>query len=201
MATQDYFRNQFLAFRPLGAIQADILVALRSAAICQDPIALTRLCLIGSELHQRGFHLDQAHLVPLLLKLEDPHIAIEYLRTGNQLQVEAGTTLKASRMLRSLGLEEESKRLFELAEPLDLLTGSVFLGQRNTDGAVSLFEDWAQTAVLFQPVGRLIQVIRQIQYKDDDFNGGDEEQSPSILQSRLLLYAGLGLLDQQRWSV
>ena len=37
MATQDYFRNQFLAFRPLGAIQADILVALRSGRHLSRP--------------------------------------------------------------------------------------------------------------------------------------------------------------------
>ena len=200
IATQSYFRNQLFSLRPLDAIQTDILMALQSAAACEDPIALARLCLIGSELHQRGFYLEQVDLVPLLLELQDPQIAIDYLRTGNQLHVDASTALRACKTLNNLGRKEESRRIFDLAKPFALLTGSGIQTQRGTNDSASLLDDWAKAAVLFQSIGRLIQDIRHIQYTDDDFYGGDDEASTLSLQSRLLVYAGLELLNQQRWT-
>ena len=50
LATQGYFRRQLMAFRPIEAIRSDINEALRSVAKRQDPVALVRLCLIGSEM-------------------------------------------------------------------------------------------------------------------------------------------------------
>ena len=200
IATQEYFRSQLLSLRPSGAIQADILLALESAAHFLDPVAVARLCLIGSEIQQRGFYLSQDDLVSLLLALEDPQTVIDYLRTGNQLHVDTGTALKACMNLHGLGLQEESRRLFELAEPLDLFKGSWLQGQRAPDDAASLLEYWARTAVLFRSIEGLIQDIRQVQYKDDRFGREEREDLPLILQSRLLVCAGLELLHQQRWG-
>ena len=199
IATQEYFRSQFFALRPSSAIQTDILLALQSAAHCLDHIALTRICLIGSEIHQRGFYLGQEDLVSLLLDLEDHQTVINYLRTGNQLNVDARTALNASITLHSLGFELESRRLFELAEPLDLLAGSGYHGQRDPDDAVKLFEDWARAVVLFRPIEESIQAIRQIRYQDE-FDRGDSKDAPLVLQSRLLVYSGIGLLNRQRWT-
>ena len=200
IATQAFFRHQLFSLRPLDAIRTDILVALRSAAVCQDSTALARLCLVGSELQQRGFYLEQVDLVPLLLELQDPQIAIGYLRTGNQLHVDAGTALRACITLKNLGQEEEAQRIFELAKPLDLLSGSGIQTQSAADYSESLLDDWARAAVLFQSIGRLIQDIRLIQHTDDDFHRGSGEASMSIIQSRLLVYAGLELLNQRRWK-
>ena len=200
IATQDYFRSQIFSLRPLDAIRTDILVALRSAAARQDSTALARLCLVGSELQQRGFYLEQVDLVPLLLELQDPGIAIGYLRTGNQLHVDAGIALRACITLNNLGQEEEAQRIFELAKPLDLLSGSGIQNHRAVDYSESLLEDWARAAVLVQSIGRVIQEIRLIQYTDDDFHRGSGEASMSIIQSRLLVYAGLELLSQRRWK-
>ena len=199
IATQEYFRGQLFALRPSGAIKADILLALESAAHCLDPIALARLCLIGLEIHQRGFYLGQDDLVFLLLDLEDPRTVLNYLRTGNQLHVDASTALKASISLTSLGLEHESRQLFELAEPLDLLTGAAHQDQRAPDDRVSLLRDWAKAVVLFRSVNDSIETIRQIQYKDEFGESVSEDMSP-ILQSRLLFDSGLELLNQQRWT-
>ena len=136
----------------------------------------------------------------LLLDLEDHQTVIDYLRTGNQLHVDASTALKACITLNSLGFEQESRRLFELAEPLDLLTGSGLQGQRAPDDTVGVLEDWAKAAVLFRSIEGSIGAIRQIQYEDDRFDRGDTKDSPSILHSRLLVYSGLELLNQQRWT-
>ena len=200
IATQEYFRSQLLALRPSRAIHADILLALESAAHFLDPVALARLCLIGSEIQQRGFYLSQDDLVSLLLDLEDPQTVIDYLRTGNQLHVDAGTALKACISLNGLGLQEESRRLFELAEPLDLLRGTGLQGQGAPDDAVSLLGNWVQAAVSFRSIKGLIQDVRHIQYDVDRFGREESEDSPLILQSRLLVYAGSELSHQQRWG-
>ena len=200
LATQDYFRNQHYSLRPLDAIQSDVLAALWSAAACQDSIALTRLFLIGSELHQRRFYLEQVDLVPLLLELEDPQVAIDYLRTGNQLHVDPRTALKASITLNLPGLKYATQRLFELAEPIDILTGTGPNGPRDLDDTVGLLEDWARAVVTFRSIGDSIQDIRRIQYRDDDSLGGDGEDALLMLQSRLLVLAGIQLLNQQRWT-
>lgn len=105
-------------------------MALRSAAAWQDPIAFARLCLVTSELTERGSYLDQVDLVLLLLKLQDLQVAIGYLRTGNQLHVDAGTALGACITLNNLGHEAEAQRIFELAKPLGLLTASELQTQR-----------------------------------------------------------------------
>ena len=165
-----------------------------------DPVALARLCLIGYEIQQRGFYLSQDDLVSLLLDLEDPQTVIDYLRTGNQLHVDAVTALKACMNLNGLGLQGESRRIFELAEPLDLLKGARLQGQRAPEDAVSLLEYWAQAAVSFRSIEGLIQDIRQIQLEVDRFGREDSEESSPILQSRLLVYAGLELSHQQRWG-
>ena len=165
-----------------------------------DPVALARLCLIGSEIQQRGFYLGQDDLVSLLLDLEDPQTVIDYLRTGNQLHVDAGTALKACITLKCLGLEQDSRRLFELAEPLDLFKRSGPTSQRAPDDTASLLQCWAQAAALFRSIEGLIQDIRQIQYEGDRFGRGESEDTPLILQSRLLVYVGLELLNQERWG-
>ena len=139
-------------------------------------------------------------MVPLLLALQDPEIAIGYLRTGNQLHVDAGTALRACMTLKNLGQEEEARRIFELAKPLDQLSGSGIQTRRVADDSESVLDDWARAAVLFQSIGKLIQEIRLIQYTDDDFHRGSGEASMSIIQSRLLVYAGLELLNQRRWK-
>ena len=200
IATQEYFRSQLLSLRPSSAIQADILLALESVAHCLDSVALARLCLIGSEIQQRGFYLNHDDLVLLLLDLEEPQTVIDYLRTGNQLHVDAGTALRACMTLNGLGLQEESRRLFELAEPLDLLKGLRLQGQRAPDDVVGLLEYWAQAAVSFRSIKGLIQDIRQVQYEDDRFGRAEDRDTPLILQSRLLVYAGIELLRQQRWG-
>lgn len=192
LATQGYFRSQFFALRSSSAIRTDILIALRSAAFRADPVALARLCLIGSEMTQRNYYLEQVPYMLMMAKLGYEQAALDHICAGNQLLVDSGTALKAAVILNDLGFESEARRIFEIAEPFDLFPGNRAL--------VDLTEDWVRAALSFQQVGRVIGTIRQLSYQDDDPDTGDDGSPAYSLQSRMLSVAGLELLASGRWS-
>jgi len=85
LATQQRFREQFLALRPAEAIEEDIKLALRSAAAKRDPVSFARVILAGSELSQRRYNIESADLVELLIDVQDPEKASRQLRLGNRM--------------------------------------------------------------------------------------------------------------------
>ena len=98
LATQEFFRGQFKALRPLGAIREDIHQALTSASVRQNVVALIRLGLIGTELNQRGEYLEEVSLVGQLLKLGERDLAVEHVRNGiifASIQLQRSKRLKA----------------------------------------------------------------------------------------------------------
>jgi AAA domain len=200
-AHPEWFRNQFLAFRPLDAVQTDIRLALRSAKVCQDPVALSRLILAGAEMALRAFHLERtASIIPLLLSLDEKQIAVEYIRDGNRLRISSKAALRISLDLKNMGLDEEAKRVFELAEPLDLLAAGVPIERDPQDEKGTLLEAWIEAAVYFRSVDKVIETIRKTYRKADPFERIDDEIATRSLQNRLLFHAGLALLIEQRWE-
>ena len=200
LATQEYFRKQFLSFRPLETIRTDILGALRSAVCCQDPIAFIRLCLAGSEMTQRRYYLEDIALVPLLLRLGLKHLALEQLRTGTKLRTNRSTALQAVKLLKRQGLEEEAHRIFEIAEPLDLLSGTMLTPSDWPDDTSSLLQDWARAAVWCRELDQVIDTIHHIPYKDQETEKTFDNQPTKSLQVRLLFEIGLELLEQKHWT-
>ena len=199
LTTQEYFRQQVFKLRPLDAIHTDILIALRSAEICKDPIGLARLCLIGSEMRQREYHFQQMPLVSLLLGFGEQEVALEQLRSGSQLRVPAGTALEAAVKLRRYrGFEQESRRIFEIAEPFELMPGSPSIVVERGDDGIDLLENWARLAILFRGLEEVVDVIRRV--KDVDSPSADSTDSTYSVQARLLFASGLELLRWERWS-
>ena len=199
LATQEYFRRQFFDLRPLDAIHTDVMIALRSASHCEDATGVARLCLVGSEMRQREYYFQQGDLVSILLGLGEYQLALEQLRTGRQLRASAGTALEAASLLvQHEGLEEESRRIFELAEPFELMGGSPPMNVGRASDDVGLLENWARLAILFRDMEQVIYTIRRIE--SEGATSDDSSESTYVLQSRLLLAAGLGLLAQKRWS-
>src|SRR5260370_27877669 len=68
---------------------------------------------------QRAAHLERTSYVSLLLSLEEEQIVAEHVRDGYQLRIDAKAALHISYNLKSRGFEEEARRIFELAEPLE----------------------------------------------------------------------------------
>ena len=200
LATQSYFRDQFIALRSPEAIGSDILTAVRSAAVRQDPTAVARLCLTASEIVQRGYHLEQVPVVPTLIRLGKYQEAIESLRSGNRLRMSAGTALAAVKLLMNEGLEEEARRLFGIAEPIDPRYSTNLTDTDLSGGSIGFWQNWARAAVWFQDTSRVVGSIRQIHCQDTHSYDGNDETLKRSLQARLLLDVGLELIEQMRWS-
>ena len=199
MSTQEFFRHQFFELRPIDAIHTDISIALRSATLCRDPMSIARLCLVGSEMRQREYYVEKMPLVSVLLGLGMNEVALEQLRSGDQLRVPVRTALEAAAMLlRFQGLEEESRRIFELAEPIELMSGSPPMVVGRSDEGIGLLESWGRLAALFRPVDEVINTIRRVEFNDSPPVG--TFGSMHSVQSRLLLACGLELLAWGRWS-
>jgi hypothetical protein len=206
-AHPEWFRNQFLAFRPLDAIQTDVRLALRSAKACQDPIALSRLILAGAEMAQRAFYLERnASIIPLLLSLDEKQVAVEYVRDGNRLRISSKAALRISINLKIAGLNEEAQRVFALAEPLDLLDTHSPIEQNPQDEKGEMLATWAEAAIHFQSIDKIIETIRKIKAIRKirlgvrRFEWIDDEAVTRSFQNRLLYYVGRALLTEQRWE-
>lgn len=199
-ATREWFHDQLEAFRPIDAIRADINHALRAAGAKNDPIAFSRIILIGSEIAQREFYLERTSFIYLLVQLDKKHIAAEYIRNGNRLRVYTGAALGLSQDLRDAGLIEEARRVFELAEPLDLLASTKPIEQDAQDEKGSLLEIWAEAAVCYRDIERIIKIIRGIQKIPAHHEQLDAKVATIYLHNRLLFHAGLKLMEQERWE-
>ncbi len=200
LATQGYFRGQLMAFRPLEAIRGDINAAFHSVAARQDPAALVRLCLIGSEMSQRSEHLDQGSLVPLLLGLGQYDLALEYIRYGLRVHADASVALGAVPLLVEQGLTAEAKQVFGVAEPIALLTGSMATGLARARGSYGSLHDWLMAALWFNNADEIVGIINGLQYEDDYLGLMARGGSQRSLRTDLLSDAGLELLRQERWS-
>lgn len=202
-ATPSLFRQQLYAFRPIDSIRIDIQLALRSAVVQRDAVALARLLLTATEMDQRAFHLERTSYVSLLLSLEEGQIVAEHVRDGYQLRIDAKTALHISYDLKSRGFEEEARRIFELAEPLDLLAptqlieGTPGVSQNEQD---ALLAAWAKAASHFRDVKQIIATIRQLRRQQDEYRRNDTESITQLLQSDLLFALGSALLEQQQWD-
>ena len=196
--TQEWFRNQFLSFRPAEAILTDIRLALRSVAACQDPAALTRLALSAKEISDRASNLDESSHISLILDLGERNIAIEHIRDGNRLRINSRAALQLSIDLKLAGHIQDAQRVFELAEPIELL--SVPSEDDPQNEKRETLESWARAAVHFRELGKVIEIIRRVRRGPDRFQDLNSEKGTQILRNRMLFAAGCELIDRQQWD-
>lgn len=199
-ASQKWFRDQFLAFRPLDSIQTDLGLAYQAIGVRKDVIALTRMTLLKAEMHQREFHLDQISLIPTLLAIGDKQIALEHVRDGNRLRLDSENALRISVVLKRAGLLEEAKRVFDLAEPLDLLEGAKPISDLHHDQDRKRLEAWGGAASHFREIEALIKTIRRIRGEAGGVHRQDEATASKTRQNHLLSQVAYSLIDQERWE-
>jgi hypothetical protein len=102
--------------------------------------------------------------------------------------------------LKNAGFSEEARRVFALAEPLDLLAAHSPMAYDPQDEKGELLENWAEAAIHFRSVDSIIDTIRKIRREADRFARGDDEAATRSFQNRLLYKVGLALLTEQRWE-
>lgn len=200
--SQSYFRDQFFNFRPIDLIKIDINFTLESAAICQDPVALTKLLLINSEIAEREFNLDKKSVISILFNLNEKQLALEYIRDGNRLRIKPKDALELIPKFVSAGLNEESKKVFDLAEPLNILYSPKPIENDYDNKKGILLRSWATSAIYFRDINTIIKTIRQIDKIPDRTSIQQVKNSnPSrSFQNSILYSTGISLLENERWD-
>ncbi|RLI83962.1 MAG: hypothetical protein DRP01_08695, partial [Archaeoglobales archaeon] len=205
MATQEWFLEQVEALRPLDAVQTDARLALQAAGRCKDVVALARLTLVGAALDQRAWTLKDCPFPDLLLEAGKAALATEHLRDGNRLRVEEEQALRLSTRLLESGLGREARRVFELAEPLELLSGRPISDDHNRPQNLwDILREWVQSAIIFRGAKETVQVVRRICIEPRQIalrRSGDQdiEQTSLKLQNRLLFQAALACAKRGDW--
>jgi tetratricopeptide (TPR) repeat protein len=206
MATQEWFLEQAEALRPLDAIQIDARLALQAAGHCEDAVALARLTLVGAALEQRAQTLEDFSIPALLLEAEEFSLAVEHLRDGNHLRVDAEEVNRLSIRLFEAGLAREAQRLFELAEPLELLSGRTILDDHTRPQNLwSLLSQWVRSAIIFRGAEETVSIVRRIRIEPSQVgrgqHGSREVKRASIeLQDRLLYQGTLECARRGSWA-
>ncbi len=205
-ATPTLFRTQIASLRPIDAVQADIRLALRTLAHPSqpNPVVLTRLVLAGAEAGRASYHLDgQLGTVSparLLLQLGLSDEALEYARDGNRLRISPRAALDLCQPLVDLGRFAEAARLFELAEPLDLLSAAMVEDDGNGEKSETLVA-WAGAAVLFLPIADIVERSSHIRVGPGRHGLVDDPDAmTAAIQARMLYHAGISVLNARRWN-
>jgi energy-coupling factor transporter ATP-binding protein EcfA2 len=201
LATYEWFLEQIDGLRPLDAIQADARLALKAAGMCQDVVAIARLTLVGAALEQRSWALEDALLPDLFLDAGEPFKAAEHLRDGNRLRVGAEQVLRLSVRLAEAGLEIEGRRLFELAEPLELLSGRPIPDtHKRPQNLWDLLAEWVRSAVFFRKYDDVIETVQRIRIQPGRSENENEDQASLQLQKWLLLQGALVCCERDDWT-
>ena len=201
MATPEWFREQIEALRPLDAVQTDARLALQAAGMCRDVVALARLTLVGAALEQRAWTLEDRSLPDLLLKAGEAVRAAEHLRDGNRLRVGAEQALRLSTHLIEAGLEREGRRVFELAEPLELLSGRPIPDDHTRPQNLwDLLRAWVRSATVFRGPEEVVQVAQRIRSEPKRGEKEDAAQASQRLQNWLLYQGSLACCERGDWA-
>jgi len=93
---------------------------------------------------------------------------------------------------------EEARRIFELAEPLDLLSGHPVEEVGLVEDRDELLLSWAGTAPRFRPLNEVIEQIRRLRLGESRRWQMDADTATRYMQDQMLFETGLTLLDSNR---
>jgi len=193
-ARQQLFRQQFFAGRPISEISEDIHRALKAAAETNNGAAIARLLLIESELEGRHDVLSQTQFTPISLELADPAELSNRLLTSDDLLVSSDLAFQWSSRLSDTRSDGLGLKLFEAAEPVDILAGA----ERVDGNEVLGLEKWARVAWRFRSLDRLVAAIGNVR-GETRFRPGkediDDPRADDAAQLELLTQLGIGIQD------
>ncbi|MEX2212321.1 MAG: hypothetical protein WD689_11230 [Gaiellaceae bacterium] len=144
------------------------------------------------ELGQREYHLEwSVNLALLLIELGEEEIALDHLRGDFALRESKNVALRAALLLLERGFELEAHRLFDLAEPLDLLRGEPEHYFR-ADAEIDTLFAWAEVAPYFRPLAAIAETVRALRDESFGFRGREDRDLASHYRAQLLAFAGVG---------
>jgi hypothetical protein len=178
---QNYFRKQFYDLRPLEDIKDDISLLLKAAQAEQDGLAIIRSFLIEKELNARNKNIQEVDMPYLLLEISGIEAAVGYVIRDRKLRLPKTRALEFCDLLISRGIYTESKKIFDAAEPLELLSGSVGVNTTQV-GNIDEITAWAKVAHHFRPFEKIFQAVEQLRpdASDSTLKGDPEKISQNI---------------------
>lgn len=201
LATSEWFRNQAMALRPLDAVQADVRLAIRSAGISQDPLALVRLTLVAAALEQQKFILEDFDIADFLLDLGDVPQALELIRDGDALRVEKEHAIYLGARLAGMGMAREGIRLFELAEPYNLFSGQPLSGKQwELRDTWPVLKGWAEAAPQFRAPADVLGTVDRLEVEPDPSMDETPEETTANLQRELVIRAAVACAQRGVWD-
>ena len=149
---------------------------------------------------QRGEYLDKGILAPLLLRLGQHDVALEYLRSRVQVRGVESVALGTVKLLMEQGLTTEARQVLSIGEPITLPTSSMATGLPGTNVFYPHLRGWIQAAVWLHDADEIIDSIRGLRYEGDNASPVATSGPHRSLKTELLSDAGLELLREERWS-
>ena len=201
IAQYDWFRSQVETLRPIDAIETDVRLAIKSAGQLLDKIALVRYTLIGASLQQRSNVLEDSQLPNLLIEAGRSDLAIDYARDGARLRLKDKAALSLARNLYDVN-KREAARIFELAEPLEHLSGRLISVQYALHQELNDFlSEWVESANIIHTPRETAQIVRRIQV-EPYLNDGKKDvvQASLSLQNWLLHIGALDCCKRGDWD-
>jgi len=197
-----WFREQAEALRPIDAIETDVRLAIKAAGELIDTVAIVRLTLVAASLEQRNRALEDTSLPHWLIEAGQLGLAADYIRDGNRLRVSDEKALKVSISLHNAGWKKEALRVFELAEPLEYLSGRLIEDRHRPARELSqLLAAWVESASLLRTPAEAIASVRRIavtpSFQDKE---KDSTQVSRQLQNWLLAEGALACGRRNDWE-
>jgi hypothetical protein len=201
LGIQPFFRNQFLSLRPLDLIVDDIRLLLEAGRQRLDGLLAARAWLIEAELKERLDNLSQCdweRYLPVFLgvdKLMRVSVGLGrlYIDPGHALTI-AADYAEADHLI-------EAKELFDLAEPLSLLSGVRLMAYNESSDSLV---DWVRLAPLFRTTEQIARGITNIRTEPGPLTQiEDADEQAKQIRQHLRFELGLGILDlqdEQRWT-
>jgi hypothetical protein len=186
LATQELFRSQFFALRNPGQIFDDIGLVVRAARHELDGIGLVRAWLIDRELNEREWCLDNASFRSSVDAFLDNQSLLDSIRDQNGLLVPRRQAMACAKRLRKSGASEAARRIFDLAEPLDLLSGVEKVKLR--EGEREFLQDWLELAFDMRSPTALADAIGNLVV--EVFDASEESRASENLRLSLLIDLG-----------
>jgi hypothetical protein len=156
---QPLFRSQFLNGRADWEIKDDIDRCMRVAANVGDAMAVLGLMLAQKELGDRISAFELINLATLELRLRPPQDRASALIAGPELLVPDHVAIEwASRLLEE-GDPALANRVFDMAEPLDFLSGVRAVDASGHNEALTA---WAKVSWRFRPLEVLVAAAMQV---------------------------------------
>ena len=201
IAGQAFFRQQTYTGIPIDRVIRSIHWALKAAVEEQEPLAVIRLAFSLKEAHQRYEEQDEATIVNLLLGLGEYDSAMDQLCDGSRLVADPSTALGSSLEFLDAGRIVDATALFDLAEPLDVLTKRVRVDQTSPFYDRDALGNWAAAAVHFRGTDAVLSLIAELETEDPpDHLRVSREKFLAGVCNHMRLEAGEELLESEKWS-